>query len=172
MPSTLRGACYFAYGSNLGLRRLRARVPSAEPVGLGLLAGHRLCFHKIGRDGSGKCDAFLTGNAGDRVEGRLFSMDDDQVPDLDRTEGLGLGYERRVVRVVIADGGMLDAFAYFATRIDARLVPFDWYKQHVVTGASEAGLSPLYRLAIDAIPSRPDPDAGRARRELAIYDLE
>lgn len=165
----MRVVCYFAYGSNLGLRRLRARVPSAEPLGTALLVGHRLCFHKIGRDGSGKCDALLTAHENDRVEGRVFHLDPAEVRDLDRAEGLGLGYERRGVRVATADGGTVDAFAYFATRIDARLDPFDWYKLHVLRGAREAGLSPGYRAVIEAVRSRIDRDGARATRELSIY---
>lgn len=51
---------YFAYGSNMLTERLIARTPSARPVGTSLLPGHRLTFHKRGRDGSGKCDAFET----------------------------------------------------------------------------------------------------------------
>ena len=56
---------YFAYGSNcnqaiMEKKGVIARTPSARPVGTSLLPGHRLTFHKRGRDGSGKCDAFET----------------------------------------------------------------------------------------------------------------
>jgi gamma-glutamylcyclotransferase len=51
---------YFAYGSNMSLSRLRERVPSAEAVGCFSLNGHDLRFHKLSKDGSGKCDAFFT----------------------------------------------------------------------------------------------------------------
>ena len=48
---------YFAYGSNMSQRRLQARVPSATFLGIGILLGHALAFHKISKkDGSGKCD--------------------------------------------------------------------------------------------------------------------
>lgn len=160
---------YFAYGSNMALRRLRARVPSAEVLGIGLLAGHSLRFHKVGRDGSGKCDVFRTDSRGEQVEGRLFTMDPGGVPVLDQVEGEGRGYQRREVRIALPGGGSLDAFAYFATHIDARLRPFNWYKRHVLTGAGEAGLSRGYRAAIEVVASVSDPDPARAQAELAIY---
>jgi hypothetical protein len=48
---------YFAYGSNMSLRRLRTRVPSAVKLGNATLFGHQLKFHKRSQDGSAKCDA-------------------------------------------------------------------------------------------------------------------
>lgn len=46
---------YFAYGSNLCVRRLRRRVPSARALGPARLDGWTLRWHKRGEDGSGKC---------------------------------------------------------------------------------------------------------------------
>ena len=47
---------YFAYGSNMSSVRLRARVNSAQPLGVARLPGHRLRWHMHSLDGSGKCD--------------------------------------------------------------------------------------------------------------------
>ena len=82
---------YFAYGSNLLTRRLRARVPSARPLGPALLKGHRLAWHKISRDGSGKCD--ITPDPGGTVWGVVFEIDPQKKCGLDRTEALGFGYD-------------------------------------------------------------------------------
>ena len=62
---------YFAYGSNLSSARMAARVPSARVVARAQLPGHALRFHKVGRDGSAKCDActcppFATALTGDQ----------------------------------------------------------------------------------------------------------
>ena len=38
---------YFAYGSNMSLVRLRERVPSAERLGVFILAEYQLRFHKF-----------------------------------------------------------------------------------------------------------------------------
>ena len=48
---------YFAYGSNMLARRLTdpSRAPSAVACGVAEVRGFVVRFHKIGRDGSGKC---------------------------------------------------------------------------------------------------------------------
>ena len=77
---------YFAYGSNMSLRRLRRRVPAAEVIGTAALAGHTLRFHKAGRDGSAKCDAFFTGSRRDTIHGVVFRIDAAGKRALDRVE--------------------------------------------------------------------------------------
>ena len=84
-------------------------------------------------------------------------------------EGLGVGYAEKRVRLAAADGAVLDAFLYCATRIDAALAPFAWYQAHVLAGARQHGLPADYVRAIEAVTVIDDPDPARARRELAIY---
>ena len=86
---------YFGYGSNLLAARIERRLGPCEWLGAASFAGHALRFHKRGGDGSGKCDAFRTGDPGDRLWGGLFRLDDRQLAELDRIEGPG--YERRTV---------------------------------------------------------------------------
>lgn len=160
---------YFAYGSNLSTPRLRVRTASARALGVAVLVGHRLEFHKVGRDGSAKCDAFGTGHPEDRVIGVVFDIEDAELPELDRAEGLGRGYDRTRVAVTSVTGDSVVVLTYCATRIDASLRPFHWYKEHVLRGAREHGLPGDYIEWIDAIGSIADPDAARHERELAVY---
>ncbi|GGO83200.1 hypothetical protein GCM10011348_26390 [Marinobacterium nitratireducens] len=160
---------YFAYGSNMALERLRARVPEAEPLSSGILREHSLRFHKIGQDGSAKCDAFATGQPCDRVHGVLYRLERSSRPLLDRVEGLGYGYEIRDVGIELADGRTLAAFIYSATLIDPRLHPFDWYLEHVLRGARQAQLPQQYLEALLRQACQPDPDAERAALERALY---
>ncbi len=161
---------YFAYGSNMSLRRLRARVPSASRVGTGVLEGHRLRFHKIGRlDGSGKCDALGSGCPADRVHGVVYRIARRERTLLDRAEGAGEGYLAGTVSIRLHAGGSLEAFTYRATRIDPALEPFSWYKEHVLRGALENALPAHYVRLIEAVVAREDPDPGRHAAELAIY---
>jgi gamma-glutamylcyclotransferase len=89
---------YFAYGSNMSTLRLAVRVPSARRLCIGRLPEHRLMFHKKSSDGSGKCDAFCTGNTSDFVIGVLFDINESEKKALDNAEGLGKGYmEKEVV---------------------------------------------------------------------------
>jgi gamma-glutamylcyclotransferase (GGCT)/AIG2-like uncharacterized protein YtfP len=162
---------YFAYGSNMAPQRLQARVPSAEPLQRAQLAGHELRFHKHSRvDGSAKCDACCTGEAGHAVHGLLYRMDAAEKPFLDACEGLGRGYEIKQVELWLERGETVSAFTYYATDIESDLLPYQWYKEHVLRGAHYAGLSEAYIRAIAAVEAMTDPDRQRHARELAIYE--
>ncbi|WP_281557571.1 gamma-glutamylcyclotransferase family protein [Thalassomonas sp. RHCl1] len=160
---------YFAYGSNMSLRRLQQRTPSAVPIGLFFLAGHDLRFHKVGQDGSAKCDAFYTGSVSDRVYGRLFEIAEQEKYILDHAEGLGAGYEAKLVSVVNDAGFAVNAAIYYATDIDTWLKPFSWYKEHVLIGARECKLAPDYIQKIIRIETIEDPDKYRCAQQRAIY---
>ena len=167
---SLTSLFYFAYGSNMSIRRLRTRVPSASRVGPGVLEGHRLRFHKVGRlDGSGKCDAVATGGDSHRVHGVVFRVTQADKLMLDRIEGLGRGYAEKRVSVRLAGGGTLDAYTYLATRIDPALKPFSWYKEHVLRGARENRLPTAYVSGIEAVEAVEDPDRERHAAEMAVY---
>ena len=160
---------YFAYGSNMPEARLLARVPSAVKVETATLYCHRLCFHKVSVDGSGKCDALCSEEECDCVIGVVYRIDPIHKPELDRIENLCWGYEERQVTVVTAAGEKIAAFTYCAIKIDPARKPYTWYKHHVLTGAREHGLPPKYIARIEAIKAIEDPDPARAERELLIY---
>jgi gamma-glutamylcyclotransferase len=159
---------YFAYGSNMSLARLRARTPSAISLGHHVLSEHQLRFHKRGMDGSAKCDAFFTGQPQDCVHGVLFEIDDAEKPNLDRAEGLGYGYDEKVIEVRSPEQVRKQACTYVATKIDETRVPFHWYKDHVLLGARAAQLPAEYVDAIENIETIEDPNAPRALAERAV----
>lgn len=160
---------YFSYGSNMSLRRLRARVPVAQRFGVALLRSHRLRFHKRGRDGSAKCDAQHSGNPADRVLGVLFRLPVAGKALLDSYEGLGNGYRQKQVPVHLENGLVVHVMTYCATHIDPLLKPFSWYKTHVLTGAAENRLPPAYIGSIERVAAIDDPDPVRHAQELSIY---
>ncbi|MBY4675098.1 gamma-glutamylcyclotransferase family protein [Marinobacterium arenosum] len=160
---------YFAYGSNMSVPRLRQRVPSAQPMGMASLDQHRLDFHKSGRDGSAKCDAFLTCRPDDRVYGVLFHIDPEELKLLHQFEGLGLGYDLKEVLVQREDGRLQSAFTYFAIHIDRSLKPYHWYLRHVLHGARCAGLPADYIGKLEQLDSWIDPDPVRTAQELSVY---
>ncbi len=157
----------FAYGSNMSSRRLRARTPSARPIGIGQLSAHRLMWHKAGRDGSGKCDVLHTGDAQHVVWGVLYEIAMADRPHLDLAEGLGQGYDYKVVRVR-SNSGVVDAGVYHATRIDVALRPFDWYVAYVLHGAREHHLPAAYQLELGRVEALVDTDAERREMNLAL----
>jgi len=158
---------YFAYGSNMSGPRLAARIASMRKIGVATLAGHRLAFHKVSHDGSGKCDVMPAAQS--QVLGVVFDIAAGDQVLLDRYEGRGQGYEVKQVEVQLADGRAVTAFSYYATRIDPELRPYDWYKAHVLHGANEHRLPASYVRAIEAVAVVADVDAARAARERALY---
>jgi hypothetical protein len=163
---------YFSYGSNMSVRRLLARVPSAQVMSVATLYEHDLCFHKKGKDGSGKCDIHKTGNSQHFVVGVVFEIDENHKPWLDQKEGLGFGYEQKDVMLASASGEVIKAVTYYATHIESGLKPYHWYKHHVLTGAEENELPREYVENISRVESVVDPMAGRHEREMAIYAIK
>jgi len=160
---------YFAFGSNLWIPRLQARTPSAEFTGLGYITCHQLTFHKRGDDGSGKCDAFYTGNHSDRTYGALYYLDPAEKPILDSIEGVGFGYELKHVEVQGFDSP-IQAWLYSAQDgfRDPTMVPFDWYHRFVHAGAQALGFPEPYLSAIAAQPIAEDPNPIRRAKNLAM----
>lgn len=166
---------YFAYGSNLLTRRLTdpARAPSAVALGVAWAPGFVMRFHKIGTDGSGKCTLISTGHDADVVPGVLYEFADSDLPGLDREEGVHLGgYARHSVRLRLPDGVTAAAMTYIAGDrfIDPASVPFDWYRDLVVAGATEHGLPPAWVYELARTPAVADPDAARAAHARRLLD--
>jgi hypothetical protein len=157
---------YFAYGSNMSTARLRKRMPSCMPLGIATLSGHELRFHKRSIDGSGKCNAFASGND-NSVTGVLFSFDPAERAKLDEAEGVGSGYQHAMVTVVNDKSHRRKVLTYIATPdyIDDRLRPYSWYKDFVVAGAKEHGLPPEYIASIELVETTEDPDKIRDKRQ-------
>jgi gamma-glutamylcyclotransferase len=161
---------YFAYGSNMSISRLRERVPSALALGCHSLKEHDLRFHKSSKDGSGKCDAFYTGDDGDIIFGALFEISRSEKLALDRAEGLGYGYEEKSIAVLASDGSSLEAMTYIATKINEDLKPYSWYVNHVLVGAGETSLPDKYvQWKISAIECIQDADRKRDAKERAVH---
>ncbi|TWU14762.1 AIG2-like family protein [Symmachiella macrocystis] len=156
----------FAYGSNMHTARLRARVASAVPVGLGVVAQRQFVFHKRGLDGSGKADAFYTGVAEDRVWGVLFEIAAADKPVLDEFESVGVGYDDLTVTVELAGGTTTEAVIYAARAemLDAQLKPFCWYREFVLQGGRQHGLPADYLVDLAQFESIRDADAIRREK--------
>ena len=149
--------------------RLRIRVPSARAVAVARLHKHRLKFHKKSKDNSGKCDAECTNDEKDVVYGVVFEIAASEKPELDKHEGLKNGYEEKRVSIYTEDGKELNAATYYASNIDSKLKPYDWYKEHVVRGAKEHCLPFEYIKLLEAVESVADSDQKRHDKELSIY---
>jgi hypothetical protein len=160
---------YLAYGSNMLPRRIELRLGRCRAIGMASLAEYSLRFHKRGRDGSGKCDAFHTGDPSDVLYGVVYALNEAQREMLDDFEGPG--YVSRDVSVR-ARPGVLTAYAYVAkaAHVDLDLLPFHWYKSIVEAGARAHNLPAHYVESIYATGALADPDADRHSHHVAMID--
>ncbi|HEX9654104.1 MAG TPA: gamma-glutamylcyclotransferase family protein [bacterium] len=165
---------YFAYGSNMLEARLKhsSRAPSASCIGAGMLRGYRIRFHKIGKDGSGKCNAQATDNLDDVVYGVVYHIADRDTSVLDEKEDVPRGgYSRKQVDIVMLDDySESPVDCYFANPkfIDDNLLPFEWYKALVIAGALEHDLPEEYVRLLREYPSIEDSDRERSQNALHL----
>lgn len=161
---------YFSYGSNMSIKRLRKRIPSAKGVAVAGLSNHELKFHKKStKDGSAKCDIIETHNPDKIVFGVVFDIDDSGKFRLDQYEGLGKEYEEKIVEVISCEGNLMRATTYYATNINSSLKPYSWYKEHVLRGAKENNFPDEYIQNIIGVKTIKDPKPERHVEEMAIY---
>lgn len=157
---------YFAYGSNLCIKRLEDRRVSPILYGSAYVEGHRILFNKASLDGSAKANIQATED-GDIVWGALISIPGEKISRLDKIE---VGYDR-IDMIALGASGLVDVFTYVA-RVEFTnnyLLPYDWYKNHLVFGARELGFPSEYVAALEGVPSKADPDVVRAARERGYW---
>lgn len=153
---------YAAYGSNLHPQRLLRRTPSAEFLGTARVAGLRLAFHKRGNDGSAKCSLAHDAGPAAGVFVAVYGLGRAARRRLDGIEGVGSGYAHATLEVP----GFGRCYTYLAEPgyVDDGLAPFDWYRELVLLGCRRHAFPASYRAAIEAVATRPDPDAVRRER--------
>ena len=162
---------YFGYGSNMLTERLQGRCPSAEPQSIAVLSGFSLGFSKPSSDGSGK--AAPEERAGAALHGVLFSIQLDELQILDRVEGEGTDYARRIVDVrSTSSSEPLKAVTYFGLKYAEGLTPFKWYQTLVLAGAMQHGLPHHHQQHIRQFEALPDPKPNHRSRRAAIKALE
>ncbi|MFT4562439.1 MAG: gamma-glutamylcyclotransferase [Gammaproteobacteria bacterium] len=157
---------YLAYGSNLLPARIGARLDSFVTLGTTALPGWRLCFHKMGADGSGKCNLIVDPRG--RAYGAVYELSLGDKTHLDAIEGVGKGYSDKSIE--------LDAFGpawvYLAepSHIDDQLIPYDWYHSFVLYGARHHRFPADYIHEITDVACVPDQDLNRRTENLAILN--
>jgi gamma-glutamylcyclotransferase len=163
---------YFAYGSNLLSTRLTARCSSARVVGVAMTDGWTVSFTKPGGDGSGK--AGLVQRQGAAHPGVVYELAADEMPVLDRIEGLGHGYTRNDdFQVTMLDHGEpVSTATYMPQRHDHTLIPFDWYLALCIAGATENRFDTQVLAAFQATPFKPDIEDHRPARLAGIQALQ
>jgi len=141
---------YFAYGSNMNTARIQARVSIAVPTGVAFVQDRKLVCNKLGRDGSGKAN--LARQPGHMVHGVLYELPPEDIKVLDAIED---GYRRISIRVNAGEKKPAQAETYEAEVLTHDPVPFDWYREHILTGAREHGLPGEYVRQLEQLRARP-----------------
>jgi len=140
-PSDASCLWYFAYGSNMQRATFceRRRMQPLE-VRWGWLHDHRLCFDlPVGPGERGVAN--VVPFAGERVCGVLYLLTPEEIDRLDATEGVGMGFYRRIaVAVAAADGERIEAFAYHSPFSAPGRKPSARYIGLLLEGAREQGL--------------------------------
>lgn len=126
---------YFAYGSNMNVARVEARIGATRRCLAGMLRDHALRFDKASRV-AGIAHANVVPVAGEKVEGALFELlEPVQIERMDPFEGHPLEYERHRLPIVTQEGS-IEAWVYIAapgTTAEA-LKPAREYLDHLLAG--------------------------------------
>lgn len=148
---------YAAYGSNLHPMRFSARIPSAKLLGKALLKNKALRFHKISKDGSGKCN--IIDDDKRHIFAAIYELHSDEKPILDSIEGVGQGY--RTEEFKLDEFG--SCFTYIAqeSHIDDSLNPYTWYKELVLVGCMNLKFPSYYVEEIYDVDANVDLDSQR-----------
>jgi cation transport regulator ChaC len=136
---------YFAYGSNMSRTifiERRGICPSASTWGW--LDGYRLCFDlPIGPGERGVAN--VVAEIGARTCGVLHRISADEAERLDRTEGVHVGFYRRIgVTVTTPAEERIAAFTYQSSYASTGRKPSPRYMGLLLDGAREHGLPPAY----------------------------
>lgn len=147
----------------MNINRLAQRVPSATKVTNVFLPGYKLVCNKVSKDGSVKANILKSDIPGDIVWRVLFKIDSKEKSLLDKAEGLGKGYNEDCLTFYDERNSQYVAQVYIAdtNSINNNLVPYDWYKQFIVTGAIQNQLPADYILLLQSIICISDPDEER-----------
>jgi gamma-glutamylcyclotransferase (GGCT)/AIG2-like uncharacterized protein YtfP len=157
----------FAYGSNMNLNRLKERVPSANKLLNVFIKSYTIKCNKISTDGSSKANIIKTSNDDDIVWGVIFEIDDSEKPNLDEYER---GYNESTLSFLDSENNPHQAQVYIAdeSAINEDLLPYDWYKEYIVSGAKENDLPQEYIEKLEAINFIEDTDTERCNKNLGV----
>ncbi|KAF9421405.1 hypothetical protein HW555_002620 [Spodoptera exigua] len=168
---------YFAYGSNLLTKRLHINNPSAIFYSIAKLNNYRLDFNYQVDAWQGAVATIVEDQDSD-VWGTVWTMDTDQLHNLDEQEGVSIGmYYPKNVTVTTPSGQQLVARTYIETKnpkkangtdIPMERRPSNTYLEVIALGAIESHLPSDYIGFIFSFPTN-GKMATKTRREELGY---
>jgi hypothetical protein len=139
---------YFAYGSNMNNKRLFSRTGSADKWDNGMVSGKKLCFNKLGQDGTGKAN--LIDHDGGKAFGVLFKVNESDLIKLDKFEA---GYKRKILKIKSNNNGYIVAISYLADFPINFICPSKEYIDHIIHGADYNDMNTGYINYLKTIPT-------------------
>ncbi len=148
---------YFAYGSNMSWEELRSWCPNAEFVTIARLPDHRLDFTRYSRRRRGGV-ADVIPSKGDDVWGVVYDIPSDELPALDRKEGVPNAYQRQDVSVIVQSEERAETLTYTVVQKVPTERPSQAYIDLILKGAREWKLPAEYVRKLEQIERRPSDD--------------
>ncbi|XP_026738931.1 gamma-glutamylcyclotransferase-like isoform X1 [Trichoplusia ni] len=154
---------YYAYGSNLLKKRIHINNPSAKFLGVGRLDDHQLNFIKYSDNWRGS-SATIVPTEGSHIWGAIWRLHNDDMPALDRQEGVDTNwYFPKTVTVVLPNGSKVECRTYQQTinppvrkngeELPEERRPCITYMECIINGAIECGIPKYYIDELKTIPN-------------------
>jgi len=129
----MKNKLYVAYGSNLNLRQMAIRCPTAKPVGTAMLKGWQLTFRGV---------ATLEPEADAETPVGVWEITAADEVALDRYEGFPRLYRKEMVEVKLR-GKPLTAMIYLMND-GMPCLPSKWYLDAIAEGYGNLGLDTVH----------------------------
>ena len=127
---------YIAYGSNMNLRKMAMRCPTAEKVGVGKLKNYELQF----KGSAYNAFATISQHHGKDVEILLLKIEESDEKCLDRYEGYPNFYEKETVEVELENGDVVEGMVYVMEQSQKFGHPSYYYLQTIAEGYVKNGI--------------------------------
>lgn len=135
---------YFAYGSNLNIKQMKTRCPSAEIYGKGYLKEYELIFPRKHRNWPAGV-ASVGNNKEKTVEGVIYQVSDEDLLKLDEAENLKAEEYFRNELIIETEQASINAWVYIANPMEeAPYLPDNSYMDRIISGAKQHSLSDAY----------------------------
>lgn len=128
-----------AYGSNMNLKQMEYRCPTARVIGTGVVKGYELLFRGI----EGRSVATIEPKARCRVPVVLWEIEPQDEKSLDLYEGFPRLYRKEIVKVTLDNGENIEAMVY-VINYGKIASPSDYYAQVIEQGYRDNNLNPSY----------------------------
>lgn len=125
---------YVAYGSNLNLKQMARRCPTAKVYGIGKIKDYQLTFRGV---------ATIEPDKGKEVLVAVWQIQPSDEQALDRYEGYPSFYRKEDIQVQMESGECVTAMVYIMNRGQAEF-PTPGYFNTIAEGYTDCGLDSSY----------------------------